>query len=175
MASRGLCRSPIGGYTKRRGPCAAIGWWRGKGGAQAPAAPRGDLGREEREPGKPRVPEKRERKKKKTHTHRPKKTEVSLLISRQPRYAGRARGFQRERLAWTFGEGCLESPPSPRESPQPFPGSAQGMAVQAPRTCVCSPILPWMATFCGWGDPAHLPRPQTLSNRTSRVNAIPAL
>lgn len=116
-----------------------------------------------------------EKKKKKPHTHRPKKTEVSLLISRQPRYAGRARGFQRARLAWTFGEDSLESPPSPRESPQPFPGSAQGMAVQAPGTSVCSPILHRMATFCGWGGPAHLRRPQTLSNRTSRMNAIPAL
>lgn len=109
------------------------------------------------------------------HTHRPKKPEVSLLISRQPRYAGRARGFQRARLAWTFGEGCLDSPPSPRESPQPFPGSARGKAVQARGTSVCSPNLPRMATSCGWGGPAHLRRPQTLSNRTSRVNAIPAL
>lgn len=126
MASRGLCRSPIGGYTKRRGPCAAIGWWCGKGGAQAPAAPRGDLGWEEREPGKPRVPEKRERKKKKNpHTQTQKNRSFSpdfpAAALRRPRA-----GFPAREAGLDFRGGLSGIPSqSPGESPA-FPRLSTG-------------------------------------------------
>lgn len=88
VAAGGRRRSPIAGCTKGRVVRAEIGWRWERADLRAPAAPRGGQGWEEREPR-----QKRERKKKK------KNPQVSLLISRQPRYAGRARGFQREKLA----------------------------------------------------------------------------
>lgn len=101
----------------------------------------------------------------KNHTRRHKKTEVSLLISRQPRYAGRARGFQRASLAWTFGEGCLESPPCPRRVPQPFPGTALERAVHGARGPRLQPDASQDGNFlCVGGGLAHLWRPWTLGN-----------
>lgn len=88
------------------------------------------------------------RKKKKNHTHRHKKTEVSLLISRQPRYAGRARGFQRARLARLSGRAVWNPLPVPGESPA-FPRLCAGQGCAWAQGPVCSPTPPRTATFCG--------------------------